>query len=167
MKTEVIHAAFSDLERIVEIYNASIPSGMATADTEPVSVESRFNWFEAFNQTSRPILLLKADGVVVGWCGFRDFYGRPAYQNTTEVAVYIDPMHARKGFASMLLDVGLKNVHYHGVENILAFVFSHNVPSLNLFEKHGFVRKGELDAVADLNGIKRSLTLLQRRLIHP
>ena len=31
----------SDLETIVAIYNAAIPGRMATADTEPVAVESR------------------------------------------------------------------------------------------------------------------------------
>ena len=31
----------TDLEKIVEIYNSTIPSRMVTADTEPVSVESK------------------------------------------------------------------------------------------------------------------------------
>jgi len=31
----------SDLPQIVEIYNSTIPSRIVTADTEPVSVESR------------------------------------------------------------------------------------------------------------------------------
>jgi len=31
----------SDLPAIVEIYNSTVPSRMVTADTEPVSVESR------------------------------------------------------------------------------------------------------------------------------
>ena len=33
----------TDLEKIVEIYNSTIPSRTVTADTEPVSVQSREN----------------------------------------------------------------------------------------------------------------------------
>jgi L-amino acid N-acyltransferase YncA len=39
-------ATRADLPSIVEIYNATIPSRMVTADLEPVSVESRVHWFE-------------------------------------------------------------------------------------------------------------------------
>src|SRR5205085_9928438 len=39
-------AVKGDLPAIVEIYNAAIPGRMATADTEPVSVESRQPWFD-------------------------------------------------------------------------------------------------------------------------
>lgn len=39
------HATETDLPAIVAIYNAAIPSCMATADLEPVSVESRLPWF--------------------------------------------------------------------------------------------------------------------------
>jgi phosphinothricin acetyltransferase len=43
-----------DLPRVVEIYNATIPSREVTADTQPVSVESRVPWFEAHQPDSRP-----------------------------------------------------------------------------------------------------------------
>ena len=38
-------ATETDLPAIVEIYNASIPGRMATADTERISVDSRRDWF--------------------------------------------------------------------------------------------------------------------------
>ena len=37
-------ATSEDLEEIVGIYNSTISSRVATADTEPVSVESRREW---------------------------------------------------------------------------------------------------------------------------
>lgn len=39
------NAELSDLEKIVEIYNTTVASRMVTADTEPISVESRMQWF--------------------------------------------------------------------------------------------------------------------------
>jgi phosphinothricin acetyltransferase len=43
-------ATLQDLERIVEIYNSTISSRMVTADTEPVSVESRIRWLDCGKQ---------------------------------------------------------------------------------------------------------------------
>ncbi|MDY0930454.1 hypothetical protein [Chryseobacterium sp. CFBP8996] len=43
-------AKLEDLEKIVEIYNSTIESRMITADTEPIFVESRYQWF--YEQTT-------------------------------------------------------------------------------------------------------------------
>jgi phosphinothricin acetyltransferase len=160
-KMKIDPAHINDLSRIVEIYNQSISSGMSTADIEPVSVASRMAWFESFNETNRPLFVLKEFNVVIGWCGFRNFYGRPAYSKTVEIAIYMDLKSQRKGGATFLLKHSLEAVFKIGVEDILAFVFSHNMPSLRLFENFGFLKNGELIDVADFNGVKRSLTILQ------
>ncbi len=39
-------AAYSDFPIMVEIYNTTIASRMVSADTEPVSIESKEKWFE-------------------------------------------------------------------------------------------------------------------------
>jgi len=65
------HAGKADLPAIVDIYNASIPGRLATADTEPVTVDSREDWFAGFNPASRPIWVAVTDGGdVAGWLGF-------------------------------------------------------------------------------------------------
>jgi phosphinothricin acetyltransferase len=48
-------AARKDLEQIVAIYNSTIPSRQVTADTEPVSVESRVSWLEDHSPGLRPL----------------------------------------------------------------------------------------------------------------
>ena len=48
-------AVAADLPAIVAIYNATIPGGMVTADTSPVSVEDRVPWFRAHAPDRRPI----------------------------------------------------------------------------------------------------------------
>ena len=37
----------ADLSAIVDIYNAAIPTRLATADLEPITVESRLPWFRS------------------------------------------------------------------------------------------------------------------------
>ncbi|MCC8133486.1 MAG: hypothetical protein LUG96_14305 [Tannerellaceae bacterium] len=40
------NAIRTDLPEIVAIYNSTVPSRIVTADTKPVTVESRIAWFE-------------------------------------------------------------------------------------------------------------------------
>jgi L-amino acid N-acyltransferase YncA len=65
------HAVATDLPAVVEIYNASIPGRMATADTSPVSVQQREEWFRGFDPASRPLWVLEEEGRVAGWLGLR------------------------------------------------------------------------------------------------
>jgi len=157
------HAIAADLPAIVEIYNASIPARLATADTEPVSVEQRREWFAGFSPGGRPIWVYDVGGVA-GWLSLRSFYGRPAYHATVEVAVYVSPAFRRSGIARQLLEHALREAPALGIRTLLAFVFAHNAPSVALFERYGFERWGQLPRVAQLDGIERDLLILGLRL---
>ena len=47
---QFIIANKTDLAQIVNIYNQSIPTRLATADLKPVTVAERQEWFEGFNE---------------------------------------------------------------------------------------------------------------------
>jgi phosphinothricin acetyltransferase len=85
------HAQAADLPEIVAIYNASIPGRLATADLEPVTLESRLPWFKDFDPARRPLWVhcgkAAGGGAVQAWLSIRSFYGRPAYHATAEVSV--------------------------------------------------------------------------------
>lgn len=158
------HAAAADLPAIVAIYNSSIPGRMATADTAPVTVESREEWFRGFDPASRPIWVLEEQGRVAGWLGLRSFYGRPAYHRTVESAVYVAPEFRRRGIARGLLQHALSQCPGLGIHTVLAFVFAHNAPSIALFERHGFGRWGLLPRVCEMDGGERDVAILGSRL---
>jgi L-amino acid N-acyltransferase YncA len=158
------HAVAADLPAIVAIYNASIPGRLATADTEPVTVEQRGEWFGAFDAHSRPIWVFETDGKVCGWLGLRSFYGRPAYRRTVESAVYVSPEHQREGIARRLLSHALGECPSLGIANVLGFVFAHNMPSVTLFEAHGFGRWGFLPKVCEMDGREYDVLILGKRL---
>ena len=99
-----------------------------------------------------------------GWLSLRSFYGRPAYDATVEVAVYVDPAPQRRGIGKTLLDHALANAPALGIRTVLAFVFAHNAPSLALFERAGFAAWGRLPRVAVLDGVERDLAVLGRRV---
>ncbi len=155
------HAGPDDLPRVVAIYNASIPGRLATADTSPVTVAERRDWFRDFDPTRRPLWVhCDAGDVPMAWLSLRSFYGRPAYAATVEVGVYTAPEALRQGRAVALLRHAIDSMHSLGIKTLLAFVFAHNVPSLRLFERAGFVRWGLLPRVAELDGIERDVMIL-------
>ena len=155
----------ADLPTIVAIYNASIPGRMATADTEIVSVAAREAWFRDFTPERRPLWVSTApSGEVEAWLSVRSFYGRPAYHRTAEISAYTAAAAQRRGLARTLLDHAIGQAPRLGLSTFLAFVFGHNVPSLALFERAGFVRWGHLPRVAELDGIERDVVILGRRV---
>ncbi|MEP7329009.1 MAG: N-acetyltransferase family protein [Betaproteobacteria bacterium] len=155
----------ADLPAIVAIYNASIPGRMATADTSPVTVADRADWFAEFNPERRPLwVYCNATQELVGWLSLRSFYGRPAYHATAEIGTYVAPAARRSGVARQLLDHALHHAPALGLKSLLAFVFGHNQPSIALFESVGFTSWGRLPGVAELDGVERDLIILGRRL---
>ena len=70
---------------------------MATADVEPVTVDSRSSWFAQFTPDRFPLWVVEERGKIAGWLSFRMFYGRPAYVATAEVSVYIAPEFQGQG----------------------------------------------------------------------
>jgi phosphinothricin acetyltransferase len=154
----------TDLPRLVAIYNEAIPGRRATADTEPVSVESRLPWFREHTPARRPLWVAEREGAIVGWLSFQDFYGRPAYGATAELSVYVSGAAQRGGVGRHLLAHALERAPALGLTTLVGFIFAHNTPSVTLFERHGFARWGHLPRVARLDGIERDLLILGRRL---
>ena len=139
-------ATAADLPVIVAIYNAAIPGRIATADTEPVTVESRVAWLGAHAPTTHPLWVWEADGAIGGWLSFQPFYGRPAYRATAELSVYVAPTHQRRGIGRRLVGHALRRSPALGLTTLLGFVFGHNQPSLALFASFGFARFGRAAA---------------------
>lgn len=159
------NATLEDLPKIVEIYNSTIASRLVTADLEPVSVESKKDWFYQHNLENRPLLIvLDEQENIVAWLSFQDFYGRPAYQKSAEISIYVDEKYRGKSYGKQILDFAINNAKTYEIENLLAFIFSHNLPSLSLFEKLGFQKWGNLRNIAELDGQKRSLIILGKAL---
>jgi L-amino acid N-acyltransferase YncA len=158
-------AQITDLPEIVAIYNTTIASRLVTADTEPITVESRVEWFESHAATSRPLWVVRdEEGRMKAWMSFKSFYGRPAYRGTAEISIYIDPFFRKQGLGSQLLAYALHNAPQWEVDTLLAFIFAHNHPSMILFKKYGFHPWGLLPDVAWMDGRRYSLSILGRKV---
>ncbi|RAJ82356.1 phosphinothricin acetyltransferase [Chitinophaga dinghuensis] len=160
MRLTYRHATIEDLDRIVAIYNTTIAGRMVTADTEPVTVESRLNWFHAHDADRRPLWMIEDAGINIGWMSFQSFYGRPAYNGTVEVSIYLDETARGKGYGGEILRYAISVSPNFKIDTLLGFIFAHNIPSLKLFEKIGFQEWAHLPDIALMDGARRSLKIL-------
>lgn len=152
-------ATINDLPGIVAIYNQTIPLRYVTADLSPITVSSRIEWFNQFNE-SRPLWVYEIDEIIAAWGSLRSFYGRPAYNATVEIAIYIDEKYRKLGIGEQILMHAHRESKRIGIENILAFIFATNVGSINFFKKHGYKEYGLLPKVAEIDNNKIDLVIL-------
>lgn len=158
-------AELKDLEAIVAIYNSTVPGRMVTADTEPVSVDSKVKWFNEHAPEKRPLWVIEENNIIIGWVSFQSFYGRPAYSGTAEISIYLHESVRGKGFGKKALKYAMDNSARYGIKTLLGFIFAHNEPSLRLFERLGFEQWAMLPNVAVLDGVERSLVILGKKII--
>ena len=156
---DIRSAKEADLAAIVNIYNQSVPSRMATADTKPVTVESKLNWYRDRSK-NRPLWVATDKEQILGWLSFQNFYGRPAYLNTAEISIYVATEYHHQGIGSRLLERAIAFCPKLELTTLLGFVFAHNQASINLLTNYGFTQWGHLPNIAVLDGHKRSLLIL-------
>lgn len=160
MKTEFLYASRNDLEKIVATYNSTVASRMVTADLEEVTVADKEAWFNSHNQTNRPLWIILVGGNYSGWMSFNSFYGRPAYNGTVEVSIYLEENARGKGLGKVCLQKAIDSARQLHIHTLLGFIFGHNQTSLELFYKFGFKNWAHLPAVANMDGQMRDLLIL-------
>lgn len=159
------NAALTDMESIVAIYNSTVASRMVTADTEPVTTESRKRWFAEHHPDTRPLWIVQnEEKTITGWVSLQDFYGRPAYAKTAEISIYLDEHYRGRGLGARILADAIQRASGLGIETLMGYIFAHNIPSLQLFRKAGFDEWGYLPDIAELEGVKRSVKILGKKI---
>jgi L-amino acid N-acyltransferase YncA/predicted O-methyltransferase YrrM len=153
-------AVEADLPDIIEIYNATVPTRMVTADLEPTTVEARLPWFDEHSPNQYPFWVAESEGRVIGWLDFKKFLPRSAYRGTAEISVYVDDKFRRRGVARELLEKAIAVAPSLGITALVGLIFGHNEPSLKLFERLGFERWGFLPGIAQLDGVQRDLVVV-------
>ena len=163
MMVDFIIAQSSDLKKIVSTYNSTIASRLVTADLVEVTVESKIEWFNSHSPEKRPLWLIYHDNKYVGWMSFTSFYGRPAYDGTVEVSIYLENEFRGKGIGKICLQKAFEVSKGLNIKTLLGFIFDHNEPSLNLFYKMGFEKWAHLPKIANMIDDERGLIIVGKR----
>ena len=77
--------------------------------------------------------MAEQNGQIAGWLSFSTFYGRPAYNKTAELSVYVGESFRNRGLGPWFLAQAIGHAPSIGVDRLIGFVFGHNHPSLELF----------------------------------
>ena len=158
-------ATEADLPAIVDVYNQSIPGGWSTADTQPVAVADRVEWFRRFDAARRPIWVAEVEGKVVATVYLSSFYaGRPAYAATAEISMYIATAYQRRGIGRRLKQWVIDQCPRLGVTTLLSMHFDHNEATRRLNASFGFEELGHLTEIAVVRGEKRGLVISALRI---
>ncbi len=161
-------ATEADLPAIVDIYNQSIPAGWSTADTRPIAVADRVEWFRRFDPARRPIWVAEVDGSVVAVSYLSSFYGgRPAYDATAEVSLYVATAYQRRGIGRRLKRWVIEQCPRLGVTTLLSMHFDHNEATRRINDSLGFRRMGHLTEIAVVQGHERGLVISALRIPPP
>lgn len=162
---EFKYASQEDLPKIVATYNSTVASRLVTADLEPVTIESKQIWFEQHTPNHRPLWIILSDGVYSGWMSFSSFYGRPAYNGTVEVSIYLEESARGKGLGKICLQKAIDSGKELHIKTLLGFIFDHNEPSLKLFYQMGFEKWAHLPKVANMIDSERGLIIVGKRIL--
>jgi L-amino acid N-acyltransferase YncA len=154
------NAAFDDLADIIRIYNAAISGKKAVADAEPITVESRVEWFLAHNDSRRPLWVLELDGQMAGWISLQSYSTNAAFQHTAEVSLFVDDEFQGNGYGTFLLGSLLAKCSTFGIETLMGVCFADNERVIALNQRLGLRQWGRLRQVANICGELRDLVIM-------
>ncbi len=153
----------ADPARCLAIYNTYILHSTATFEEEPLTLA-------AFTARLRritaqyPFLVAEEDGLVLGYAYLDQYNDRSAYRYTADVSIYLDEAVTAKGIGGQLLAALEQAAAAQGLRTLVSIITEENTGSLHFHEKHGFVRKGQLDRVGLKFGRWLGVWFLQKEL---
>lgn len=156
-KIQIRRTQPSDRQTIIDIYNEAVQAGIATDESQPVTVAARQGWFDQFD-SRHPLWVICVQGHVSGWCALEHFYAHPAYRDSAEIAIYIRRQSHRHGLGRALLNYADQQIKAHlHFKTVVAYIYEYNHPSQGLFASCGYEKWGHLPAISKVDGEYREL----------
>ena len=144
-----------DLNMLVDIYNQAISAGQRTADTIPVTIEDRIQWFEEHSPGKYPILVEEKDDLIIGYLTVSAYRpGRAALRHTAEVSYFVHFDFHRQGVSSRLLQYAIDLCPSLQIKTLFAILMESNTASVEQLKKFDFELWGHLPRVADFDGVE-------------
>lgn len=141
----------TDIPSINDIFNHYVHDCVCTYQIEPISIETRKDWF-AEHGPSHPILVAEKESKVVGWGALSQFSSRCGYKKTVEDSLYVHKDFHGQGIGSQLLEELLRQARGIGHHAVIALIDSAQTGSLALHKKFGFFEVGCLREVGQKFG---------------
>ena len=139
-------ATYSDLGKIVEIYNHYVLNTHFTFDTEPFTIETRREWWTLFDYERYQCWVITNESLLGYACSI-PFKSKRAYETSVEVSVYLDVQATKQGLARQLYERLFTELSVRDVHRAYAGIALPNEPSVQFHERFGFKQVGTFNQV--------------------
>ena len=153
----------ADAARCAEIYRPFVTETWVSFELEPPDTPEMARRIADYGH-SHGWLVAELSGVVAGYAYGSPHRSREAYQTSCDVAVYVDPTHARKGIGRALYRDLLPLLKARGFHAGFAGIALPNSGSIALHESEGFKPIGVYHEVGWKMGAWRDVGWWQRLL---
>lgn len=144
---ELSDATPDDLAGVVAIYNDVVASSTAIFSHQPVTLQERWQWWQARVAQGYPVLVARDALGVAGFASFGDFRAGPGYRLTVEHTVHVRADGRRRGVGTQLVQALFPRAAALGKHVMIAGVDAGNAASIRFHERLGFIRCGGLREV--------------------
>jgi L-amino acid N-acyltransferase len=153
-------ATDADAEAINAIYNHYVRTSVATFQVDDETTEDRVE--ELRNRPNdQPMIVLEADGELVGWGALSPFRSRCAYRDTIELTIYVRHDRHRHGYGRVIVRDLIARARSTGYHTLLAASCEESVGSIHLLQSLGFEETGRLREVGSKFGRRLDVIYLQ------
>jgi L-amino acid N-acyltransferase YncA len=160
-----------DLDAVRDIYAHYVATSTATFE---LTAPDRAEWDRRFAEVTGaglPFLVAETDAGIAGYAYCGAWKTRPAYRQTVEDSIYLDPAATGLGIGGKLLDELLSACAVAGIREVIAVIAetgdgneSGEAASARLHRRRGFVEAGRLTRVGFKHDRWLDTLLLQRSL---
>ncbi len=161
---EIRVATESDIEKITDIFNQTIPAGDSEWTEVLHTIEERTDWWRNRLDADRPVIVADVGGSVVGvasYGGFREDGCRNGFRLVCEHSVYLDAEARGTGAGDALMDELCTVAKDQGLRWMVATIDAANARSLAFHERRGFFEVGRMPEIGFTFDTWRSMVLLQ------
>ncbi len=123
------------------IYTPFVTDGWVSSEVDPPGADEFARRMERYG-TSHLWLVAEIDGAIAGYAYGSPHAERAAYAHSCDVAVYVDPAHARQGIGRALYNVLLPVLAKKGFHAAFAGIALPNEGSVGLHQAMGFAPVG-------------------------
>ena len=158
---QVRPASIADTPAIATVYNDGIADRIATFETRPRLADDVCAWFDGHH----PIVVVEADGEIVGFGSTSSYRPRACYAGIAEFSVYVARAARGRGVGRLAMQGLIDAARVAGLWKLVSRVFVENAPSRALLRSVGFREVGIYEKHGKLDGIWRDVVIVELLLL--
>ncbi len=151
-----------DTAGLREIFNEGVQDGLATFETEPITLdEQRRRIVAASQDPEHPLLVAELRGWPLGWVTIQEYDPRAQLDHIGEVFVYVRRSFRNYGVGRQLMKTIQREAQNLGYRKLIGHVLADNHDSLRLCRATGWREVGRHEQHARHEGALRDVTIVE------